>query len=124
MSTPPTSMPTSTVENSKDWIEANANNTIVNGQFNINSMHVPEKSMLIIFFSLSSLSIFFESFFPSRVKIGNFTPEKFNEFFLSSADSKYPSSSLNDIDKFEQKSVDKKINWPSDVEENHAGKLK
>lgn len=53
VSTPPTSIPASTVENSRDWIEMNGNNTVVNGQFNINSMHVPEKSMLIIFFPLS-----------------------------------------------------------------------
>lgn len=71
-STPPTSMPASTMENGKDWIDTNANNTIVNGQFNTNSIHVSEKSMLIIFFLLCN-----PRFFVLKLRTWN---EKWNEF--------------------------------------------
>jgi hypothetical protein len=58
-STPPTILPASTIENSKDWSEVNGNNTIINGQNHHNSIHVSDKSMLIIltwkFFKIDSL---------------------------------------------------------------------
>lgn len=54
-STPPTALPASTIENIKDWLdlrnEVNGNNTIINGQSHPNSIHVSDKSMLIIFSS-------------------------------------------------------------------------
>lgn len=51
-STPPTVLPASTIENIKDWSdlrsEMNGNNTIINGQIHLNSIHVSDKSMLIM----------------------------------------------------------------------------
>jgi hypothetical protein len=52
-STPPTILPASTIENSKDWNEINGNNTIINGQNHLNSIHVSDKSMLIIALRIS-----------------------------------------------------------------------
>lgn len=95
-STPPTVLPASTVENSKDWNENNGNNTIINGQNHLNSIHVSDKSMLIIsswnFFKIDSLKCqefcFFEDHkveveFISNVKSKGFLKKrKFHECFI------------------------------------------
>lgn len=129
-STPPTTLPASTIENIKDWSdvrnELNGNNSIINGlNGHLNSIHVLDKSMLIM---PRAFKIDSPTASKQRKKLWHWRwcyyrlfHQHWNPFPI--LDGKH-SSNLNDIYRSEQKSsFETKSSWPTDDSFSSAGEL-